>query len=106
MRGWNRELGPVFDLTASNYPLPSPPFAANTTVNYDRTVRLCPDIGEFTTSTRGSDNTTLLGQQSEVLDIATNLASRRHPIASPTCSFRISAPVPGELPRTHLSDGP
>jgi hypothetical protein len=42
-----RSLGPSFALIPSNNPLPSPPFPAHTTTNYDRTIRPCYDIGEY-----------------------------------------------------------
>jgi len=46
-----RSLSPAFDLMPSMNPLPTPPFAANTTTNYDRTIRPCYDIGEYMTAT-------------------------------------------------------
>jgi hypothetical protein len=45
-------LSPAFDLIPSNNPLPSPPFAAHTTTNYDRTIRPCYDLGEYTAAAR------------------------------------------------------
>jgi hypothetical protein len=47
----SRSLGPASDLIPSMNPLPSPPFAPNTTTNYDRTIRPCYDIGEYMTAT-------------------------------------------------------
>jgi BNR/Asp-box repeat len=52
-------LSPAFELTPSNNPLASPPFAPNTTTNYDRTIRPCYDIGEYMTAAPGPKNTTL-----------------------------------------------
>jgi len=47
-----RALSPASELIPSNNPLPSPPFAANTTTNYDRTIRPCYDLGEYTAATQ------------------------------------------------------
>jgi hypothetical protein len=52
-------LSPAFDLIPSNNPLPSPPFVAHLTTNYDRTIRPCYDLGEYTTATRVGDGRTL-----------------------------------------------
>ena len=46
-----KSLSPAFDLIPSMNPLPTPPFAANATTNYDRTIRPCYDIGEYMTAT-------------------------------------------------------
>lgn len=47
-----KALGPASELAPTNNPLPSPPFAANTTTNYDRTIRPCYDLGEYTAATQ------------------------------------------------------
>ena len=52
-------LGPAFDLIPSNLALPSPPFTAHLTTNYDRTIRPCYDIGEYMTAARTEGGTVL-----------------------------------------------
>jgi len=52
-------LGSAFDLVPSNNPLPSPPFAAHTTTNYDRTIRPCYNIGEYMAAARTGEDRTL-----------------------------------------------
>jgi hypothetical protein len=52
-------LSPAFDLIPSNNPLPTPAFPANATTNYDRTIRPCYDLGEYTAATRTSDDRTV-----------------------------------------------
>jgi hypothetical protein len=47
-----KALGPASELSPTNNPLPTPPFAANTTTNYDRTIRPCYDLGEYTAATQ------------------------------------------------------
>jgi hypothetical protein len=47
-----RALGPASDLAPTMNPLPTPPFVANTTTNYDRTIRPCYNLGEYTAATQ------------------------------------------------------
>jgi len=46
-----KRLSPASELAPTNNPLPAPPFAANTTTNYDRTIRPCYNLGEYTAAT-------------------------------------------------------
>jgi hypothetical protein len=54
-----KQLGPASELAPTNNPLPSPPFAANTTTNYDRTIRPCYNLGEYMTATQSLGGTVL-----------------------------------------------
>jgi hypothetical protein len=88
-------LSPTFDLPPSNNPLPSPPFAANATTNYDRTIRPCYDIGEYMTATRSSDDRT-------VLSWGDNRNSWTSPAGSPAAGTHAQPDV--FAARTHTDD--
>jgi hypothetical protein len=50
-------LGPANDLIPSNNPLP--PASAHLTTNFDRTIRPCYDIGEYSTAARSGEDRTI-----------------------------------------------